>query len=88
MRVSPAEGRLLRLEPPCILRIGGRVLEVVRRKVGQTPDGACVTYGCVDGTGRCELRVYPVGPTQQSTVHLSCDGRETVLVAADVDVYG
>ena len=88
VRVSPTEGRLLRLEPPCILRIGDRVLEVVRRKVGQTPDGAYVEYDCDDGASRCALRVFPVGLTQQPRVHMLCDARLTVLAAADIDVYG
>ena len=88
VRVSPTEGKLLRLEPPCMLRIGERVLEVVRRSVGQTPDGTYVAYTCEDNPGVCELRVFPVGLTHQPTVQLVTSESCTVLDADEIEVYG
>ena len=88
VRVSPAQGRLLRLQPPCILRIGDRVYEVIDRRVGNVPEGAFVAYGCDDGVEHCELRVFPVGLTAQPRVLIRTSNGEVELEACDILVFG
>ena len=45
IRVSPYEGRLLRIEVPCIIEFEGDLFEMTRRSVGRRNDGMYVAYG-------------------------------------------
>ena len=80
IRVSPAAGRLLRMAPPCFLRIAGVPAEVVARQVIR--GGACpiLVHHCVDALGPFVL-----------VVRVGADGvvvriGERELAAADVEV--
>ena len=88
VRLSPGEGRLLRLGAPCILRFGGRYVQVMRRRTGQTPGGPYVCYECeVDGqTG--ELWVEPTGERLPPRVAWREGGVVRVLAADEVEVFG
>ncbi len=87
VRVLPGEGRLLRLRPPCWLGLGGRIVEVVRRSVGHTPEGPYISYLCLTPDGAGELRVRPAPPNRCSTVRwLEGDG-ELMLQETDVEVW-
>jgi hypothetical protein len=44
VRVSPREGRLLRLQPPCLLVICERIVEIRERRLD--PSGSWVVYQC------------------------------------------
>jgi hypothetical protein len=58
--VSPREGRLLRLRPPCIVTVDEETAELTHRAVGRSPDGPYVSYRGVTEDGcECELRVAP-----------------------------
>jgi len=68
IRISPRDGRLMRLRPPCIIRVSGQIVEVLRRAVGETSAGPYVTYECHNGDRPCLIRVTPVGPIHRPTV--------------------
>ena len=80
IRAPPSEGRLLRLEPPCFLRIAGEPAEVVSRHV----DGQLITHCCHGAAGDFELavRLTEGGPE----VRMRRGGRERLLAAKDVEV--
>jgi hypothetical protein len=88
VRASPREGRLMRLQPPCIIRVGRQVVEVLRRSVSQTSAGSYVTYDCDNGEGPCRLRVTPVGTTHCPIVHWVECGQEHEISEDQVVVYG
>lgn len=88
VRASPREGRLMRLRPPCIIRVGGQVVEVLRRSVGQTSAGSYVTYDCDNGAGPCRLRVTPVGTTHYPIVHWFESGQEREISEDQVVIFG
>ncbi len=87
VRVSPDEGRLLRLEPPCVVVIESRPAEVLARTVGRTAAGPFVVYDCRSATGPYQLRVVPLGDGQVSCVCWIENGRERELAADDVEVF-
>jgi hypothetical protein len=87
VRVSPHEGRLLRLEPPCVMVVESRPAEVLARTVGRTAAGPFVVYDCRSATGPCQLRVVPLGEGYVSRVSWIEDGRERELAADDVEVF-
>jgi hypothetical protein len=60
IRVSPREGRLLRLQPNCILRICGEWAEVMERRVADRSSGQVVVYRCAAGAGNYELALRPI----------------------------
>lgn len=61
IRVSPYEGRLLRLDVPCIVEVEGDLFEITRRAVLQTVAGKYVSYygqATADDTP-CEFECRP-----------------------------
>ncbi len=63
VRVSPREGRLLRLRPPCIVTVDDEIVELTHRGVGRSRGDLYVTYTGVDVDGQtCELVVVPSQP--------------------------
>ncbi|HEX3658867.1 MAG TPA: hypothetical protein VHV55_23945 [Pirellulales bacterium] len=62
IRLSPDEGRLLRLEPGSILVIEGRPVEVLERRAGEAAAGPYVEYRCRGSGVQGRLRVAPLGP--------------------------
>lgn len=61
VRVSLREGRLLRLEPPCLLLICGRLVQVRERRVDSS--GVGVIYRCEAHAGSGTLWARPVPAT-------------------------
>lgn len=57
IRASPREGWLWRLRPECWINIGGEVVRVVGRTVGQTGRGAYIEYECESERGSSRLRI-------------------------------
>jgi len=88
VRISPCEGRLLRLCVPCIVRVGGRYVQVVRRRTGQTPGGPYVCYECEIEGGRGELWVEPAGERCPPRVIWREAGMVRTLTPDDVEVFG
>lgn len=88
VRISPREGRLLNLRPPCLLRIDGAIAQVTARQAGQGARGPYVVYRCDDGGGDALLWVYPVGRTHRPLVRWQTGGGEITLSEEDVEVYG
>jgi hypothetical protein len=82
IRAAPAEGRLLRLRPPCFLRVRGRTVEVLRRRVVRVASGLCVSYHCNADDGTCILAVAPSGEIRWVKA-----GRECTLRTTEVEVY-
>jgi hypothetical protein len=65
IRVSPREGRLLSLEPPCVVFITSRPAQVVERIAPDpTASDPSVTYRCRTSTGPAELCVRLTGPRE------------------------
>jgi hypothetical protein len=44
IRISPSEGRLLRLEVPCIVEVEQELFEITRRTIGRRGSEKFVTY--------------------------------------------
>ncbi|MBI4582691.1 MAG: hypothetical protein HY717_01465 [Planctomycetes bacterium] len=87
VRASPAEGRLLRIAPPALLRVRGEPAEVRRRLAGASSAGPFVIYLCQNARGPCELRVRPVGPDYRPTLLWVEAGKETGLDESEVEVW-
>ena len=88
IRVSPRQGRLLRLRPGTLLRVGDQHATVVARRVCQGSDGPVVIYDCLVDERPGELRV-PMSQGQQSTdVDWSHTAGCQRLPADDVEVFG
>ncbi len=90
VRISPREGELLRLDVPCILRIGAKVVQVSKRRVGQKRGSPYVVYEGCDEHGPCELWVSPVGATTCPRVRwVSLDAMsELDIPAEEIEVFG
>lgn len=87
VRVSPTEGRLLRLEPPCWLRVEGTLVEVFSRTVGETTGGPFVTYGCRSPAGPCTLSLDPRGQGRTAILRWEKDARKEELSSRQVEVF-
>lgn len=59
VRVSVREGRLLRLEPSCLLLISGRLVQVRDRSLRADAVGVWVVYRCEGETGSGDLWARP-----------------------------
>lgn len=88
VRVSPLEGRLLRMQPPCIVRVLGRYAQVRGRRTGQTPRGPYVCYDCELDDGHAQLWVEPIGPLCGQRVRWIEPAKEHLLDAREVEVFG
>jgi len=85
VRVSPREGWMLRLEPPCFLRLGGVMVEVLGRRVLRLADELVIVYDCTPGTEAWQLSIKPGQPRLQLTLFQA--GTQRSLVEEDVEVY-
>src|SRR5215475_6028072 len=89
LRISPREGRLLRISPPAIVRIGSQLFEVVSRTTGEGPAGPYVTYRCSSGDRSCNLLVELAGTSSIAAISLTRDNEEPVQIAEDdIEVFG
>jgi hypothetical protein len=85
IRISPNEGRLLRLQIPCILTVNGNLVELTGRTVFRSSTGNYVVYrGVVTGPGfPCELAVWP----EKNLVRWTDRGGTRSLDPGDVEVF-
>lgn len=88
VRVSPREGRLLRLRPPCIVRVAGRYVQVLERTAGETRDGPYVCYACAVDDEPAQLWVSPLGAANVPLVRWNLAGISVHLHADEVEVFG
>lgn len=85
VRISPCEGRLLRLQPGDLLRLEGMTLTVIAREID--PDESGVRYRC-EGEGLIgELWVGLVAARQADEVVWSREGCRWRLPAGEIEVY-
>jgi len=87
VRVSPREGRLLRLEPPCFLIIEGRLAEVVGREQAAGPGAPLIIYSCLTDSGTGELRVSPPEAGRRLEVKWVDAAGERTLSEEEITVY-
>ena len=61
IRLSPYEGRLLRLNVPCMVEVDGELFEITRRTIGQSVEGKYVAYHgtATANDSECELVCRP-----------------------------
>lgn len=88
VRVSPREGRLLRLSPPCIVRIMGRYAQVHHRRMGETHTGPYVCYECTVDDEPAQLWVMPSGEQYVQVIHWNHAGKRVHLHAEEIEVFG
>ena len=86
-RVSPREGRLLRIQPAAILRIGNHMAEVLRRTVGEDASGPYVIYHCQSGTRASELYLRPLGIHGHVTLLWSEENSVRELTEDEIEVF-
>jgi hypothetical protein len=87
IRISPDEGRLLRLQPSSLVVVGGRPAEVLSRTVGHDVGGTFVVYECRSARGDCRLTVRIVGERAAVDVLWSDDGVEQTLPRDAVETF-
>lgn len=87
IRVSPREGRLLRLVPPCYLEYGGDLWLVESRAVGTGAAGGYVTYRCSLEGQQGELTVLPAAAGREQ-VRWMVDQQFVDVAADEFGVYG
>jgi len=87
VRISPREGRLLRLEPPCFLIIEGRLAEVVGRELAAGPGAPLIIYSCLTDSGTGELRVSPSEAGRRLEVKWIDAAGEKTLGEEEITVY-
>lgn len=61
IRVRPAEGRLLRLQPGCVISVEQRPVEIIRRHTKQSDASGTVLYDCSTADGTANLVVVSDG---------------------------
>jgi hypothetical protein len=85
IRVSPTEGRLLGLVPPCYLQIEGATLEITARRAAK--QGLGVIYDCICPEGRGELRVTFAGWQRPPVIRWVSAGKVCELSTADIQIF-
>jgi hypothetical protein len=89
IRVSPREGRLLRLHAPCYLLIGGMLVQVLERESrSQESNGrASVVYSCWTSSGPGELLVEPGDFSNASLVIWCHKGCAENVLEAEIEIF-
>lgn len=87
IRVSPREGRLLRLAPPCYLERDGEFWLVESRAVGTGTTGSYVTYRCSAEGRQAVLTVTPASAGREQ-VQWFANGACQAVSADEFEVYG
>jgi hypothetical protein len=87
IRIPPAEGRMLRLRPPCFLVVSGQPLEIIGRHVRQGAGKTSVVYSCQTRTGLGKLLVEPGSALPALTIEWHENGKVLRLMEADVEVF-
>src|SRR5204863_3725547 len=57
IRVSPRDGRLLRLTRGCYVRVAGKPAKVMSRQIARCAEGLFVAYDCESAAGPFQLTV-------------------------------
>jgi hypothetical protein len=84
IRISPREGRLLRLAPGALLGIEGEMLEVTQRTVHDLRSGPLVRYACRSADGDSELWVAAL---PELTIVWTRIGRDRRLRSDDLEIW-
>lgn len=86
IRISPREGRLLRLTPPCLLEYDREIWLVESRAVGTGTTGSYVSYRC-SGEGRhALLTVTPASAGREQALWIA-NGACQAVSADEFEVY-
>jgi hypothetical protein len=86
VRISPREGALLRLQPPCVLEIGNHRVEVVARRETKE-EQTVVVYNCNTDQGPATLRINLADQGCTTAVYWQMQGSIYQLSPADIQVY-
>jgi hypothetical protein len=86
-RISPGEGRLLRVEAPAVLAIHTRRIEVISRRVDRQTGPPSVVYGCRCDNEACELRVTPMPGVCRLEVHWIDRQGDSLIAEDEVEVF-
>jgi hypothetical protein len=90
IRASPREGRLLRIEPPCVVVIDDQPAEVVARTLGRAADESGtiqVDYDCRSAQGACRLRLTVTACGAIAAIAWTAEGIEQLVNEEQVEVY-
>ena len=84
IRSSPSEGKLLRLASGAILSVNGTTIEVERRDVYETADGAVLRLHCRSNDAESDLWITGMGVP---TIVWCCADTDHRLTTDDVEVW-
>ncbi len=87
IRVSPGEGRMLRLDAGSLILVRNRPVEIVGRRVQS--NGSCVTivYDCQGADGDAQLVVVSASEIGESLLSWIDGGRTEKIDETDVAIY-
>ena len=85
VRISPREGLLYRLQPPCLLQVRSQTVTVRERRIDNSADTSWVIYAC--DSGACELRIQLADPGAAPTIYWFDDSGCVELTVDDLEVY-
>jgi hypothetical protein len=84
IRISPREGRLLRLPLPCLLRIRGELIEVTARRVVHSAAARHLVYRCTSAGAAYELTVTSRSLGRQVVIRRGA--AEEVVADEDIEI--
>lgn len=87
IRVSPNEGRLLRLDAGALLTIEDRAVEVLGRRIRRQPAGAVIAYDCRTPSGAARLLIRQPRDGGDLSAQWSEGGTVRLLHEADVIIW-
>lgn len=90
IRTSPRAGRLLRLQPPCVVVVEGRPAEVLARTLSRAESDSgrlTVTYDCRSALGACTLRLEVMPAGTIAAIRWTAEGTERRIEEEAVEVY-
>ena len=87
IRVSPREGRLLRLTQGSILVIEGETASILARAVENDPHRRCVRYRCQTTEGRALLEVWWSQQGDITCLRWHFQGQIRELHEEEIEVY-
>jgi hypothetical protein len=94
VRVFPREGRLLGLQPPCVIFVRGQPVEIVGRHTlaprepSEQLGNPGVCYVCQCETGPALLSVWPGSGNRFPQAVWQTDGKEQLLEEHQIEIYG
>ena len=84
IRVRPTEGRLLRLQPGCVISVEQRPVEIVGRHTEQSDASGTVAYDCNTADGTANLVVVSDGNGHCCQLAWIEGGGTRLLLEADI----